>query len=76
MPEADPASSSVSGSRSYGPVKQGDTLAGIAKNIIGSDAGAGASLNQALIALHRANPSAFIGGNLVGDGTSLDEYTC
>jgi Tfp pilus assembly protein FimV len=45
-------------SASYGPVKQGDTLAGIAKNVTG---GRGASMNQVLIALHRANPGAFIG---------------
>jgi len=45
----------------YGPVKQGDTLGGIAKDIV---LPAGASFNQMLVALHRANSDAFIDGNM------------
>ncbi|MDE2367105.1 MAG: hypothetical protein KGM95_09255, partial [Betaproteobacteria bacterium] len=45
----------------YGPVKQGDTLGGIASNIV---LPAGTSFNQMLVALHRANPDAFIGNNM------------
>jgi pilus assembly protein FimV len=45
----------------YGPVKQGDTLGGIAKDIV---LPTGASFNQMLVALHRANPDAFIDGNM------------
>ena len=45
----------------YGPVKQGDTLVRIAKNIV---LPAGASLNQMLVALHRANRDAFFGNNM------------
>ena len=45
----------------YGPVKQGDTLGGIAKDIV---LPSGASFNQMLVALHRANPDAFIDGNM------------
>jgi FimV-like protein len=45
----------------YGPVKQGDTLGGIAKDIV---LPTGASFNQMLVALHRANPDAFTGGNM------------
>src|SRR4051812_7758891 len=46
---------------SYGPVKLGDTLAGIAKSV---SIPPGASINQVLIALHRVNPDAFIGNNI------------
>ena len=45
----------------YGPVKQGDTLVRIAKNIVFP---AGTSLNQILVALHRANRDAFFGNNM------------
>ena len=45
----------------YGPVKQGDTLGGIAKDIV---LPSGASFNQMLVALHRANRDAFIDGNM------------
>ncbi|MGH8762715.1 MAG: FimV/HubP family polar landmark protein [Nitrosospira sp.] len=45
----------------YGPVKQGDTLARIVQNIIPSS---GVTVNQMLIALHRANPDAFLGNNI------------
>ncbi|WP_090957338.1 FimV family protein [Nitrosospira sp. Nsp18] len=45
----------------YGPVKHGDTLVRIAKNIV---LPAGASLNQMLVALHRANRDAFFGNNM------------
>ena len=45
----------------YGPVKQGDTLARIAKNIVLPSA---ASFNQMLVALQRANCDAFFGNNM------------
>ncbi len=45
----------------YGPVKQGDTLGGIANNI---PLPTGTSFNQMLVALHRANPDAFIDNNM------------
>jgi FimV-like protein len=45
----------------YGPVKQGDTLVRIAKSIVFP---AGVSLNQMLVALHRANCDAFFGNNM------------
>ena len=48
-------------SDSYSPVKPGDTLAGIAKSVV---APRGASMNQVLVALHQANPGAFIGNNI------------
>ncbi|HET7061594.1 MAG TPA: FimV/HubP family polar landmark protein [Nitrosospira sp.] len=51
----------VANSASYGPVREGDTLVGIVKNMTGAR---GASMNQTLIALHRANPDAFIGDNI------------
>lgn len=45
----------------YGPVKSGDTLSGIAKNIaLPRDA----SFNQMLVALFRANRNAFFGNNM------------
>jgi pilus assembly protein FimV len=44
----------------YGPVKVGDTLGKIASTI---DTG-GHSLDQTMLALLRANPDAFIGGNI------------
>ena len=45
----------------YGPVKRGDTLGGIVRNIIPP---AGVSFNQMLVALHRANRDAFFGNNI------------
>lgn len=45
----------------YGPVKHGDTLSGIVKNIIHSSR---VSFNQMLVAVHRANRDAFFGNNM------------
>ena len=45
----------------YGPVKYGDTLAGIVKNIVFPF---GTSFNQMLVAIFRANPDAFFGNNM------------
>jgi pilus assembly protein FimV len=45
----------------YGPVKQGDTLGGIVRNIT---LPRGISFNQMLIALQRANADAFLGNNI------------
>lgn len=45
----------------YGPVKRGDTLAGIVRNI---SLPSGVSVNQMLVALHRANRHAFVGDNI------------
>src|SRR5690606_7195483 len=45
----------------YGPVQQGQTLGRIAAEL---SAGSGQSLNQVMLTLLRANPEAFIGGNL------------
>lgn len=45
----------------YGPVQAGDTLSQIAQRLAPDDA---VSLNQMMVALLRANPEAFIGGNL------------
>jgi pilus assembly protein FimV len=45
----------------YGPVKPGDTLGRIAKNI---GLPAGISFNQMLVALQRANRNAFFGNNI------------
>ncbi|WP_097067423.1 FimV/HubP family polar landmark protein [Nitrosovibrio sp. Nv4] len=57
-----PGSASVSKAHTvYGPVKPGDTLAEIAKNIAPPP---GVSFNQILVALHRANRNAFIGNNM------------
>lgn len=47
--------------RTYGPVKPGDTLSGIAKNIAFPPE---ASFNQVLVALFRANREAFFGDNM------------
>lgn len=44
----------------YGPVKAGDTLGAIAAGLRPE----GATLDQTMVALLRANPEAFIGGNL------------
>lgn len=45
----------------YGPVKAGDSLSRIATQV---GDGSGQSLNQTMIALLRANPEAFISGNI------------
>jgi pilus assembly protein FimV len=45
----------------YGPVKAGDSLSRIAAEAAG---GSGQSLDQTMIALLRANPEAFISGNI------------
>lgn len=45
----------------YGPVKHGDTLTGIVKNIVPPS---GVSFNQLLVAVHRANRDAFFGSNM------------
>jgi FimV-like protein len=54
-------SASNSSYRIYGPVKPGDTLSGIAKNIALPPE---ASFNQVLVALFRANREAFFGDNM------------
>lgn len=57
-----PESTSVSQAHTvYGPVKQGDTLARIVQNIVPPP---GVSVNQMLIALHRANRDAFHENNI------------
>ncbi|WP_202844619.1 type IV pilus assembly protein FimV [Luteimonas saliphila] len=54
----------------YGPVQRGRTLGEIAASL---STGSGHSLNQVMLALLRANPEAFIGGNvnLVRQGAVL-----
>src|SRR5690606_32930641 len=49
------------GAEVYGPVKANDTLWEIAENLRPSDA---VSVQQTMIALQRANPGAFINGNI------------
>ncbi|MEO6823580.1 MAG: FimV/HubP family polar landmark protein [Nitrosospira sp.] len=66
----------------YGPVKRGDTLGGIVRNIASPP---GVSFNQMLVALHRANREAFFGNNMhqlktgpilrVPDGGEIDTIT-
>lgn len=58
---AEPAPAAGKTHAIYGPVKQGETLGGIAKDIV---LPTGTSFNQMLVALHRANPNAFIDGNM------------
>ncbi|MBJ6984464.1 FimV/HubP family polar landmark protein [Luteimonas sp. MC1750] len=55
---AAPAAASTPGE--YGPVRAGETLGAIADGL----AGDGVSREQAIVALFRANPQAFIAGNL------------
>jgi len=50
-----------SGEGVYGPVARGETLWGIAREY---SAGSGYSINQAMLALQRKNPEAFIKGNI------------
>lgn len=55
-------SASVSGNLVvYVPVKEGDTLGRIARNVVSPP---GTSFNQLLVALYRANRSAFFGDNI------------
>ncbi|WP_156304424.1 type IV pilus assembly protein FimV [Nitrosospira briensis] len=61
LPIQDESNSASKTHTAYGPVKQGDTLVRIAKNIVFP---AGVSLNQMLVALHRANCDAFFGNNM------------
>ena len=58
---AAPAPAPAAAPASEYEVRRGDTLAGIAA---GLDAAQGHSLDQAMLALLRANPEAFIGGNI------------
>src|SRR3546814_19637652 len=65
----------------YGPVQVGDTLGKIARSIDPD----GHSLDQVMLALLRANPDAFIKGNInlvkagavlrIPDGSELSEYS-
>lgn len=57
-PVAAPAPAATPGE--YGPVRAGETLGAIADGL----AGDGVSREQAIVALFRANPQAFIAGNL------------
>ncbi|MFZ5558031.1 MAG: FimV/HubP family polar landmark protein [Pseudomonadota bacterium] len=60
-PAPEPApSASGPAADSYGPVVRGDTLSGIAERVRHP----GASLEQMLLALFRANPDAFVGNNM------------
>lgn len=56
-PSGDGESASPSGDGEYGPVKSGETLSKIAKEVKPGDA----SLEQALVSLYRANQDAFSG---------------
>ncbi|MDQ3617810.1 MAG: ferrous iron transporter B [Pseudomonadota bacterium] len=60
-PPAPIAAAPTSAPGEYGPVQSGDTLSGIAG---GLDASRETSLNQTMVALLRANPEAFIDGNI------------
>ena len=61
-PEATTAPATATAARSeYGPVQRNQTLGAIAAELA---AGSGRSVNQVMLALLRANPEAFIGGNL------------
>ena len=50
----------TAGAKEYGPVRQGETLGKIAKEVMPE----GVTLEQMLVALYRSNPDAFIGKNL------------
>lgn len=56
-----PEAAAAETTRSYGPVKRGDTLARIAERV---GLAAGNSLEQAMLGLLRANPEAFIDENI------------
>jgi pilus assembly protein FimV len=58
-PYAEATAATASGD-TYGPVKAGDTLSGIARSI----SPGGASLEQTLVGLFRSNPDAFAGKNM------------
>ncbi len=60
-PVAAPAAPAATAAGEYGPVQAGQTLGMIAAEL---SAGSGQTLNQMMLALLRANPEAFIGGNL------------
>ncbi len=60
-PPAPPAPAETAVPGEYGPVQRGQTLGRIAAEL---SAGSGQSLNQVMLALLRANPEAFIGGNI------------
>ncbi|MGY0651254.1 type IV pilus assembly protein FimV [Luteimonas sp. A537] len=59
MPAAPPAQASTP-SGEYGPVQAGETLGAIAARLVGD----GVTREQAIVALFRANPEAFIASNL------------
>jgi pilus assembly protein FimV len=56
------ATPTLGGGDSYGPVSEGDSLWKIASRALPSDGSV--NINQMMIALQRANPDAFIGGNI------------
>lgn len=56
-----PARTALSVPGEYGPVQAGDTLSQIVQRVASDN---GVSANQMMIALLRANPDAFIGGNI------------
>ncbi|WP_238333356.1 FimV/HubP family polar landmark protein [Luteimonas marina] len=60
-PTPAPAAPAAAAPGEYGPVQRGQTLGEIASSL---SVGSGHSLNQVMLALLRANPEAFIGGNL------------
>ncbi len=59
--EQQPPTEQVSDAEVYGPVARGETLWGIAREY---SRGSGYSINQAMLALQRKNPEAFIRGNI------------
>ncbi|MDH5823448.1 FimV/HubP family polar landmark protein [Luteimonas sp. RD2P54] len=69
-PAPAPAATAMSVPGEYGPVQAGDTLSQIVQRIGPND---GVTQNQMMLALLRANPEAFIGGNvnLVRQGAVL-----
>jgi pilus assembly protein FimV len=64
------AAATEAGAKQYGPVKRGETLGGIARNVKPD----GATLEQTLVSLYRQNPDAFIkkNMNLVKSGRILN----
>ena len=60
-PQAPVAPTAVVAASEYGPVKAGESLSQIAGRL---DIAGGVSLEHSMIALLRANPAAFIGGNI------------
>ncbi len=59
-PSPSPTAAAPPAADEYGPVQAGDTLGGIAAGMRAE----GETLDQAMVALFRANPEAFIAGNL------------